>query len=408
LMRKIGLLVVALLMMPLAVLLVEAEDPNEELIKAADEVLADVSRLRQLEIKAPVAKGVRSREEIRSYLVTRIQEEYQPDELAIEGRVLKRLRLIPQDMDMYEYALNLLTEQVAGYYDPKTKTFYLADWLSVEVQKPIMAHELTHALQDQHFDVKPFLERVKGNDDLMLARSSVLEGDAVAVMIDYMMEPMGMTFLQIPDLKQFMGAASAAVEGEYKLFATAPAYFRETLVFPYTSGLAFMQSYRKVHKWPEVRKLYEDLPKSTEQILHPEKYLGARDDPTEVPAQGVELLPKGSWKSIYSNVMGEFTTQLVLKEFLEDGVAEKAAAGWDGDLVELLRDDSGREALALRSVWDTERDAVEFFDAYAELVLKKYPQAKAEKSEPSARTWRAGNDTITLTRSSTWVEISEW
>jgi hypothetical protein len=414
-MKKTAWLTVVFLMVLLGALLVRAQDTpevpesKEELLKAADEVLEQVSRLRQLEVKSPVEKGVRSREEIRSYLMARIQEEYQEEELRIEGRLLKKLRLIPEDMDVYEYALNLLTEQVAGYYDPKAKTFYLADWLSLDVQKPIMAHELTHALQDQHFDVEPFLKRIKGNDDVMLARSSVLEGDAVAVMIDYMMEPMGMTFLQIPDLKQFMAAASAAVEGEYQIFATAPRYFRETLIFPYTSGLSFIQSFREKHSWADVRKLYEDLPKSSEQILHPEKYLQEpRDEPTEVPAKGVGLLPQGSWKSIYDNVLGEFTMQLVLKEFLEDGESEKAAAGWGGDLVELLRDDSGRESLAMRSVWDTERDAVEFFEAYAKLIGKKYPQAVAEQTEPASRRWKSGGDTVTLTRSGTWVELAEW
>jgi len=367
---------------------------NATLMKTADEVLAEVSKLRELDVKSPVAKGVKSREEIRSYLAERIKEEYKPEELEIEGRVLKKLRLIPQDMDVYEFAMNLLTEQVAGYYDPKTKTFYIADWLSAEAQKPIMAHELTHALQDQHFDVTPFLKRIKNNDDKMLARNSILEGDAVAVMIDYMLEPMGMTFVKLPDLKQFMNMAEAMNSQEYKLFSTAPAYFKETLIFPYTSGLSFMQAYRRVHSWADVAKVYADLPDSTEQIMHPEKYMAERDEPTEVKPEMPKQLPGNGWKSIYKNVLGEFTTQLVLKEFLDQAQAEKAAAGWDGDVVELLRNDSGKEAVVMRFVFDTDQDALEFKDAYTALLAKKYPSP--------------GEANASVTQKGAWVEVVEY
>ena len=363
-------------------------------MKTADEVLAEVSKLRQLEVKTPVAKGVKSREEIRSYLAERIREEYKPEELEIEGRVLKKLRLIPQDMDVYQFVMNLLTEQVAGYYDPKTKTFYIADWLSPEAQKPIMAHELTHALQDQYFDVTPFLKRIKNDDDKMLAHNSILEGEAVAVMIDYMLEPMGMTFVKLPDLKQFMNMAEAMNSQEYKLFSSAPAYFKESLVFPYTSGLSFMQAYRRVHGWAEVAKLYADLPDSTEQIIHPEKYMTERDEPTEVKPDVPKQLPGDGWKPIYQNVLGEFTTQLVLKEFLDQAQAEKAAAGWDGDVVELLRNDAGKEAVVMRFVFDTDQDAVEFKEAYTALLAKKYPSP--------------GEASASVTQKGAWVEVVEY
>ncbi len=367
---------------------------DSTLIKIADEVLAKVSQLRGLEVKASVAKGVKSREEIRRYLSERIREEYQPEELEIEGRFLKKLRLIPQDMDLYEFAMNLLTEQVAGYYDPKRKTFYIADWLSAESQKPIMAHELTHALQDQHFDVRPFLKRIKGNDDRMMARTAVLEGEAVAVMIDYMLEPMGMTFVNLPDLRQFMGLAQSMQADEFKLYATAPAYQKETVIFPYVSGLTFFQAYRRAHDWAEVGKIYADLPDSTEQILHPEKYMTERDYPTEVPPEGASLLPGDGWKSIYSNVLGEFATQLLVKEFLGDAQAEKAAAGWDGDCAELLENEAGEEAVVMRFVFDTERDAREFKEAYTELLTRKYKAAEASRAS--------------VTHRGTWVEVVEY
>jgi hypothetical protein len=257
-----------------------------------------------------------------------------------------------------------------------------------------MAHELTHALQDQHFDVTPFLKRIKNNDDKMLARNSILEGEAVAVMIDYMLEPMGMTFVKLPDLKQFMKMAESMNSPEFKIFSAAPAYFKETLVFPYTSGLSFMQAYRRVHSWADVAKVYADLPDSTEQIMHPEKYMAERDEPTEVKPEQPKQLPGNGWKAIYTNVLGEFTTELILKVFLDQAQAEKAAAGWDGDVVQLLKNDAGKEAVVMRFVFDTEGDAVEFKDAYTALLAKKYPSP--------------AESTASVTQNGAWVEVVEY
>lgn len=383
-----------------------AQSPAD-LAKLADEVMADVSRIRELEIKAPVEKGIKNREEIRSYLMERIKEEYKPEEIELEGRVLKKLRLIPADMDMYEFIISLLTEQVAGYYDPKSNTFYIAEWLDPASQKPIMAHELTHALQDQHFDVEPFLQRIKGNDDAMLARTALLEGDAVAVMIDYMLKPMGMSFVNLPNVGQLTGMDQAFTSGEYKVFASAPLYFKETLVFPYTSGLAFLQAYRKQNSWAQVRQVYEDLPKSTEQIMHPSKYMTSRDEPTTVAPEMPAALKAGSWKVSYENVLGEFSTLLLLKQFLPAAESEQAAAGWDGDLIQLLTNGEGREALWMRFVFDTDDDATEFFEAYRQLVGKKFPEAVAETPGEASLAWTSGANRISLKRADAWVEILE-
>jgi len=181
---------------------------------------------------------------------------------------------------------------------------------------------------------------------------------------------------------------------EFKVFSSAPAYFRESLVFPYTSGLSFMQAYRRVHSWEDVAKVYEDLPESTEQILHPEKYMAQRDDPTEVKPEHPKRLTGDGWKSIYTNVLGEFTTQLLLREFLDQAQAEKAAAGWDGDIVELLRNDAGKEAVVLRFVFDTEEDAREFKDAYTALLAKKYPSSARSQAS--------------VTQKDAWVEVVEY
>ncbi len=148
------------------------QSSDTELLKTADEILKEVARIRGLELKGPVQKGIKSKEEIAQYLRERIRDEYDASELRREGKVLKKLGLIPQEMDYQEFILKLLTEQVGGYYDPDKKTFFISGWLPLEQQKPVMAHELTHALQDQYFDLNRFIKQVRKmeNDDMVLAQ----------------------------------------------------------------------------------------------------------------------------------------------------------------------------------------------------------------------------------------------
>jgi hypothetical protein len=366
------------------------------LLEAAEEVLSEVSRIRELEIKSPIAKGVKSRDEIRAYLISRIEKEYPKEEIQREELLMKKLRLIPEDMDLEAFVLDLLTEQVAGYYSPETSTFYIAAWIPLELQKPVMAHELTHALQDQHFDLSALTQRIRGNDDLMLARNAVLEGDALAVMFDYLLQPLGRSFLDLPDLAQLAQFQFQAGGDQYRALGAAPDYLKESLLFPYIQGASFIQAYRRLHSWPEVNKVYSDMPRSSEQIMHPEKYLGTRDDPQAVPES--DSFP-GS-ERLVSNVLGEFTTYHVLKQFVPEASARRASEGWGGDRVELFQLADGTWALVLTSVWDSAADAREFFEAYRDLTTRKYPggteTGNLEGPEPIEVEWMASGHDVRL------------
>src|SRR6266498_4264129 len=175
---------------------------DTDLLKRAVDILKEVVIIRGLELKGPVQKGIKNKEEIAQYLRERIRDEYDVNELRREGKVLKKLGLIPQEMDYQEFILKLLTEQVGGYYDPDKKTFFISSWLPLEQQKPVMAHELTHALQDQHFGLNRFIKQVRKmeNDDMVLARQALVEGEAMAVMFDYLLQqqPVGKSFAELP------------------------------------------------------------------------------------------------------------------------------------------------------------------------------------------------------------------
>lgn len=382
-----------------------------KLLESADEVLEAVVEIRKLQPKEPVKKGIKSREEVKAYLVSRIREEYPKERIAAEERLLERLGLIPVDLPLYEFMLDLLTEQVAGYYDPDSETFYIADWIPLEIQKPVMAHELTHALQDQHFDLKKFLTPVEGNDDKTLARNALIEGEGFFVMLDYVLRPMGRNAIDVPDLVELNRAQIPLMETQFPIFGKAPDYLKETLVFPYAYGGAFLKEILTQGSWEDVAQIYSNLPESTEQILHPEKYLNTPDPPTEVDTKRLQENLSDEWELVVENVLGEFSTYLLLKEFISDEQAIKASEGWDGDKVELWETSGGKAAILLSSTWDGNMDAGEFFEAYSELIAKKYPDTEGSESESAVdvttRIWRKPGLEVTVTLEGDQVFVSE-
>lgn len=382
----------------------------EELRRSADTVLAKVSELRNLPATGAVGTGLQSREEIRRYVLARMAEEYPAEELELDRRLLVKLGLIPESLDYRGTLVRLLTEQVAGYYDPKTRTLYVADWVPVEEQLPVMAHELAHALQDQHFDLDTLLDGVEGNEDATQAHVAVVEGEGLGLMLEYVLNPVGASFLDIPDIVQMQKNQMEEARQRFDVFRQVPAFFQEALLFPYVQGARFLQHYVRRDGWRAVDRLYADLPRSTEQILHPEKYESPRDDPTPVAPPPLPASLGGRWERIYRNVLGEFMLRLVLDEYLEENLARDAAAGWDGDSVQLYQDPSGELALWVRSVWDTEQDAAEFFDAYQELIRLKYGRAEPvgdPAKAPERRRWRTETDTLFLERSGRRVDLLE-
>ena len=381
----------------------------DELRRSTDTVLSRVSALRNLPATGSIHIGLRSREEIRRYILARMAEEYPPEELELDRRLLAKLSLIPDSLDYRGTLVLLLTEQVAGYYDPETRTLYVADWVPVQEQLPVMAHELAHALQDQHFDLDRLLDGVEGNEDATQARVAVVEGEGLGLMLEYILQPLGQSFLDIPDLVQMQKDQMEHAGQSYDVFRQVPPFIQEALLFPYVQGARFLQHYVRRHGWPGVDRLYADLPRSTEQILHPEKYESPRDEPTSVAPPPLPAGLGGRWERIYRNVLGEFMLRLILDRFLDAGPARDAAAGWDGDSVQLYEGADGELALWIRSVWDTEQDAVEFFDAYQDLIRLKYGQAQPEAPEgaPARRLWRTDTDFLILERAGRRVDLLE-
>lgn len=365
---------------------------NAALIAATQEVLNETSDLRQLSIIRPVQSSTQSRAEIERAIMKNLDEEVSPAEMHAGEVTLKKLGLAPPDFQYRALLVRLLTEQVAGYYEPKTRQFYLADWIDIDGQKPIMAHELTHALQDQHFDLRRFDHWPKGDSDAELAAHALIEGDATLAMSMYVVSnPLrALTFLKS------MGANGIANEELDK----APRALRETLLFPYQEGMNWTLALYKKGHWPEVSGAFAALPQSTEQIMHPDKYF-AHEAPVKVTLPDVTnvlnsnsaktsrrhtsngasgfFLPSdstrstASWRRIGFDVNGEWGFYLMLDQFLKSSAdSHRAAAGWAGDRTGVYENTRGDVVYISLSTWDTENDAQEFFDAYAKRTQLRY------------------------------------
>src|SRR5258705_13267331 len=237
---------------------------NAAMIAATSEVLKETSEIRQLAILRPVQSSTQSRAEIEHMLVKSFDEEITPAQMHATEVTLKRLGLVPPDFQLRAFMLRVLTEQVAGYYDPKTGEFHLADWIDLDGQRPIMAHELTHALQDQHFKLRRFEHWPKGDSDAELAVHALIEGDATLAMALYVANNPLVALAFIRSL----GSAGTSSEQ----FKQAPRAIRESLLFPYEEGSAWATQVYRRGGWNLVSKAFSKLPQSSEQILHVEKY----------------------------------------------------------------------------------------------------------------------------------------
>src|ERR1043166_3339653 len=202
---------------------------NAALIAATDEVLKETSTLRQLAVLRPVQSSMQSRTEIERAVVKNLDEDTSAADMHAAEVTLKKLGLAPPDFQYRALMIRLLPEQVAGYYEPKTRQFHLADWIDVEGQKPVMAHELTHALQDQHFDLRRFEHWPKGDSDAELAAHALIEGDATLAMVMYISSSpiRALTFLK----------SLGSMVVDTKELDQAPRIIRESLLFPYQEGL---------------------------------------------------------------------------------------------------------------------------------------------------------------------------
>ncbi|HMB04767.1 MAG TPA: hypothetical protein VKP69_13620 [Isosphaeraceae bacterium] len=365
--------------------------------------------LRKLPFKHEVRRDVTAREDLRALLIKEIDEEMSPAEFHANELGMKALGLLPRDINLKETMVKVYAEEIAAFYDTKTKTMhlirepeakqsrsFLERLLGKEVgfdkdeNKTVIAHELTHALADQNFDIDAMQEAIKHehDDDRDLALSALIEGEATLTMIGAQMNDWDGT--KIKDLP------SAGLDRVFSLMMPllplaggaslreAPVILSETMIFPYLRGLIFCARLTNGGGWDALSDAYRAPPLSTEQILHPEKYRAQLDRPTRVDLGTLEA--GCGWHEVGRNVVGEMQLGVMLRRH----GGRNAAAGWDGDRYAVFEGPNGRLGLVWLTTWDSEADAREFALGYARFQAAKLgaapppPEKHAEASRQGA------------------------
>ncbi len=344
---------------------------DTDFITAADEVLNQMSEITGLKLRTPLKKSLRSREEIRAFVIKQMNEEKNPAERYADARTAEVFGLIPKGFDLDSFMVDVLTEQVEGLYDPKMREFYIADWSPAADQRMVMAHELTHALEDQHFQIEAWLKAARPNEDAELARDAVLEGSAMAAMIDYLMLGTGRSLKDLPDFDPSMLIGDL---GSTPALQKAPPFLKDALIFPYLGGLNFTAAVLKNTGWAGLPALFDQPPVSTQQILHPALYRSGKT-PSSVSLPRLEKLFGNHWSKLDENALGEFGWKEVLKQFLGDDRGKTLAAAWDGDRYAVFEHKETKKLiLVTRLHLNSEEHAARFFGQYSEALEKKYSE----------------------------------
>ena len=371
------------------------KDQAKELFRSVDEILSFVSADTKLPIKHTVKRKLITRDEVNKYLREKFDEDEGAKRLARSEIVLKKFGLLDRDFDLRTFMISLLTEQVAGFYDNKTKTVNLLDWIEPEEQKPVLAHELTHALQDQRVDLTKWSQ--VGSEDIAknveednshiqtdegdTARDAVAEGQAMVVFLDYTLRPTGKTLESEPNIIDRLKDSVTDTSGS-PILARAPLLLQKSLLFPYSEGLGFEDAVL-VKAGPEAAfsSVLANPPGSTFEIMHPAAYM------THVPVPVLRMpdihpLIDAEYTPYDVGVMGEFDVRILTELFGGEQIATALTQEWNGGIYYAAQRKSAVTAeqkgstasiaMLYESKWKNEDSARSFVRVYAEQLPRKY------------------------------------
>jgi hypothetical protein len=364
----------------------------EELFHSVDEILAFDSKQTGLPIKKQVKRRLTSRDEVVAYLTKHMKDE-DVKRLQRSELVLKKFGLLPREFDMEKLLVDLLREEVAGYYDPKTKTVNLLDWVPLEEQEPVLAHELTHALQDQTIGLDKWMKKGEKdlgeikkdptpedieNDEIDDAREAVIEGQAQAMMFQYALAPAGRSIADSPDLVEGMEAETLTGTPSTKVFNDAPIFMKESLTFPYSYGMDFVvKLMASGGKEKAFAAVLANPPHTTRQIMQPETYLsGEKIEPMRLPEF------KRDFKDYIKfdiGAMGEFDVAVLIEQYAGKEVSKRMYPEWRGGYYYAARPKNDMAAplgLLYVSRWSNSAKAAEFAEIYARSLGQRYKKAE--------------------------------
>ena len=384
----------------------------KKLFAMVDELLKFSSDETGLTVKSTVGRKLTSRAEVESYLKEKFDEDEGAKRLQRGEIVLKKFGLLDHDFDLKPFLLALLTEQIEAYYDSKTKTVYLLDWMDPDDQESVLAHELTHALQDQHVDLEKWNDQTPNDvslnaredadhlakDEIDTAREAVAEGQATAVMVDHELKPHGRSLLKDPEVVDFLKQQMAGPDNS-PVMARAPLLLSESLLFPYREGLSFEQDiWMDRGREAAFAGALDRPPTSTWEIINPLEF-----EKAHVPA--VPLLPDihplldAAYKPYDIGQVGQLDLHILTQLFGGEDAARNLTPAWDGGIywagqlksAKTPEDMASTRSIALfyLSAWKNEQSAEAFARLYANALGRKYSglhkdsSATAPANEPA-------------------------
>jgi len=383
----------------------------KELFRSVDELLKFASEDTDLPIKHNVKRKLTDRHEVESYLEKGMRDDKDAKRLERSSEVLKKFGLIPRDFQLGPFLVTMLKEQVAGYYDPKKKTVNILNWVDAEQQKPVLAHELTHALQDQSFGMLQWMKASEtegdkktdptpadiDNDEESEAREAVVEGQAMVVMMDYTLAGTGKTLLDMPQINDALKQGMLDGPADSPTFRNAPIFLKEELTFPYRYGLDFTLALERAGgKELGYAGAFKDPPKTTREIMQPETYLAH---------EKIEPLKRLDFKKDFEKYdafdfgsIGEFDVDVLVEQYAGQEKAAEMYPAWRGGYYFAGRakgSNTGPIAVLYVSRWSSAEKAAEFAAVYANSLAQRYQKrqalggdGKVAEDAPPVESWR--------------------
>jgi hypothetical protein len=381
------------------------KEQAKELFRSVDEILGFVSSDTKLPIEHSVKRKLISRDEVTKYLTRKFDEDESVKRMQRAELVLKKFGLLDRDFHLRPFMLSLLTEQIAGFYDNKTKTVNLLDWIDPDEQKSVLAHELTHALQDQKVNLTKWSDvslndtsrTVKDDnkhllvDEAETAREAVAEGQAMAVFVDYTLKPTGRTIADVPPEQMAKLKDTTSDNSNSPVMARAPLLLQESLLFPYSDGLAFEHAVLvKGGKEAAFSGVLGNPPSSSFEILHPEAYIAHAPVPV-LRLPDIHPLIDAEYEPYDLGVMGELDVRILAELFGGREMASGLSPDWNGGIYFAAQHKGTTAAekemtaslgLLYESRWKNSDSAKTFMRIYAAQIPRKYSKVtRREKDE---------------------------
>ena len=394
-------------------------DQAKQLFRSVDELIKFASDESGLPVQHEVKRTLTTRADVEKYLVEKFNDDEDSKRMQRGEIVLKKFGLLDHDFDLKPFMLTLLKEQIAGYYDSKTKTVYMLDWLDAEAQKPVLVHELTHALQDQHTDLEKWSDQTPDDvshnadqdndhlakDELDTARTAALEGQAMAVFVDYSLKPSGRSLVKDPEI---LDQLQDQMQGndDSPVMARAPLLLSESLLFPYKDGLSFEQDvWMDKGRKPAFAGVLDRPPASSWEVINPRMYEQGKQAPVLV-MPNIHPLVDSLYKPYDIGQVGQLDLRILAQIFGGEAAARQLTPAWDGGIywagqslsAKTPADLASTKSVALMylSAWKSSASAQTFARMYAEQLGRKYSGVKLDTADkPSADT--AGTETIYTT-----------